>query len=209
MNDAIVVLIILAIILVPLGIAAAALGKNVGEGMEYRMRVKANQQAMDTAQRRYNRAEAHAAWMTVLPVFAWGLSISAVFLIIALALAGARTAWGVGAAKVHKAHLQARVIELNAATRQFPLLTSVDQAGTWWVHNPNTGETLRLASEKGPNQQMIAAAGLTQVSGAIAQEAAKASDPGGVAAVNPPMVIDAGAGVLPLKRADENRSRSL
>jgi hypothetical protein len=99
MNEAIVILIILAIILVPLGCGINAIGKNVGEGMEYRMRVKANQQAMDSAQRRYNRAEAHAAWMRVLPVFAWGLSISAAFLIIALALAGARTAWGVGAAK--------------------------------------------------------------------------------------------------------------
>jgi hypothetical protein len=191
MENAIIILVILAIILVPLGIAAASIGKRVGEGMEYRMRVKANQRAMDTAQRRYNRAEAHAAWMQVLPVFAWGLSISAVLLIIAIALAGARTAWGIGAAKVHKAHMQARLIELDKSTRQYPLLTSVDQDGTWWVHNPNTSETLRLVSERTANTQMIAAAGLVQASGAIAQEAAKAADSGGVAAVNPPIVIDA------------------
>jgi hypothetical protein len=174
MENAIIILVILAIILVPLGIAINSIGKRVGEGMEYRMRVKANQRAMDTAQRRYNRAEAHAAWMQVLPVFAWGLSISAVLLIIAIALAGARTAWGIGAAKVHKAHMQARLIELDVKTRQYPLLT-----------------TLRLVSERTANTQMIAAAGLVQASGAIAQEAAKAADSGGVAAVNPPIVIDA------------------
>jgi len=192
MDKAIVLLVVLAIILVPLGCGINSIGKRVGEGMEYRMRVKANQQAMDAAQRRYNRAEAHAAWMTVLPVFAWGLSIAMTFLILAFAFAGARTAVGVGAAMVHKAHLQARLIELDKATRQYPLLTSVDQDGQWFVYNPNTGETLRLMAEKPANPQQIAAAGLVQASGAIAQEAAKASDPGGVAAVNPPMVIDAG-----------------
>jgi hypothetical protein len=190
-EKAIVLLVVLAIILVPLGCGINSIGKSVGEGMEYRMRVKANQQAMDRAQRRYNRAETHAAWMTVLPVFAWSLSISMAFLIIAFAVVGARTAWGVGAAVVHKAHLQARLIELDKATRQFPLLTSVDQDGRWFVYNPNTGEAVRLLVERRPTAQQIAAAGLTQVSGAIAQEAAKASDPGGVAAVNPPVVIDA------------------
>jgi hypothetical protein len=87
--------------------------------------------------------------------------------------------------------MQARLIELDVKTRQYPLLTSVDQDGTWWVHNPNTSETLRLVSERTANTQMIAAAGLVQASGAIAQEAAKAADSGGVAAVNPPIVIDA------------------
>ncbi len=125
--------------------------------------------------------------------FIWWSSLAAIVGVVALILSFvgslSYTAAGCAQAIVKRAELGAALVALDGSTRQFPLLTTYAGKGRFAVHNPNTGAVYILDTRQEPDARMVAAAGLTQVSGAIAQEAAKSNEPSGVAMVNPPMVI--------------------
>jgi hypothetical protein len=56
------------------------------------------------------------------------------------------------------------------------------------LHNPNTGSVIMLDVSNAAGRQLITTAGLTQLAGVIAQEAAKSQDPAGVSVIRPPVV---------------------
>lgn len=85
--------------------------------------------------------------------------------------------------------LRAHLIYQDPETMSYPLLHHSSN-GVTTVHHPGVGSTSNLEKETGPNELMVATLGVTQASGLIANAAAKAKDPHGVAAVNVPAVVD-------------------
>jgi hypothetical protein len=185
MEKVVVILVVLAIILVPLGIAA----NHIGQGIEYATWSRAHQRALDQAQAREYRAQRNDVVLAALPVMVWALAFGLACLGAGLAISASYTAMGVGAATVRRARLRASLIPLDPRTRQYPLLT-YEVNGVPRVYNPNTGTLVKMDSERNPVPQMITASGAVQLAGAVAYEAAQARDAAGVAMVNPPLVVE-------------------
>lgn len=193
----------LLLLLIPL-ILLTGCRQPVKSARAYAIQSAADQAALDReSQRRYSKAigeiqlaERQAtsnAKIAARENFIWWSSLAGVVAVVVLILSFAGslsyTAVGYAQAVVKQAELNATLVALDKGTRQFPLLTTYVGKGRFAVHNPNTGACYILDTRQEPDARMIAAAGLTQVSGVIAQEAAKSKEPSGVAMVNPPMVI--------------------
>lgn len=95
---------------------------------------------------------------------------------------------GLAEAAARRAMVRANLIYLDQKTRQFPMLLQYLGKGRYALANGNTDDVMMLDTRNAPDRQMIATSGLTQLAGAIAQEAAKSSDPAGIAVMQPTMV---------------------
>jgi hypothetical protein len=181
----------------------------VSEAKAEAIRKRASQDAADQEQARDHREDAHqtsevenealaGAWVFAKQcIILWGAANT--MLIITAAAVGLGFALvGTGQATAIRAKTRARLIPLNAKTRQFPLIP-FEAGGKVRIYNPNTDSVTAVGAIQAPNSQMITASGAVQLAGAIAQEAAQAAkfaartDPGGaaggVAGVHPPLVL--------------------
>ena len=95
---------------------------------------------------------------------------------------------GLAKATARAAMVKANLIYLDPKTRQFPMLLQYIGKGRYSLANGNVDGVMMLDTRNAPDRQMITASGLTQLSGAVAQEAAKSSDPAGIAVMRPPVV---------------------
>lgn len=95
---------------------------------------------------------------------------------------------GLAEAAARRAMVKANLIYLDPKTRQFPMLLQYLGKGRYALANGNTDDVMLLDTRSAPDRQMIATSGLTQLAGAIAQEAAKSSDPAAIAVMQPTMV---------------------
>jgi len=118
---------------------------------------------------------------------------------LVLAYSFSRGAIGVANATARMAEVRANLIQLNANTRQFPLVVQHVHGSRYALHNPNTGSVLLLDENREADRQLIATSGATQIAGVIAQEARQSSDPAGMAIMQPP-VIDVQDGSLMVGR---------
>ena len=195
------------ITLIILSITLIGCRQPVKEARGYAIRERARQAAADQeARRAYSEAsgeirlrESEATSddrIAARERFIWWSSLVAVVsvtvLTLVLVFGTSYTVIGASRAIVTQFQLKAQVnlIALDRNTRQFPLIATYAGKGIIHLHNPNTGGVYALDTRQPPDAQMIAAAGLTQCSGAIAQEAAKSRDPSGVAMVAPPVIIE-------------------
>jgi hypothetical protein len=195
------------IALVILSIILIGCRQPVKEARGYAIRQRAQQAAADQeARRAYSEAsgeirlrESEATSddrIAARERFIWWSSLAAVFSVAILTLAlvsgTSYTVIGASRAMVTQFRLKAQtnLIGLDKNTRQFPLIAAYAGKGIIHLHNPNTGGVYAIDTRQPPDAQMIAAAGLTQCSGVIAQEATKSRDPSGVAMVAPPVVVE-------------------
>ena len=169
----------------------------------FAVEIQAQQDAADQEQARLHEQEWHELEMAkerslaeqkykaMNSVIKWAgvfgsitLSIS----ILALGIGFGIGAIGTGRAVARGAMVRSNLIRLDPVTRQFPLI--IHQVGRYIVSltNMNDGSTLLLDRRNEADRQKISAMGLTQVAGVIASEASKSTDPGGVAAVCPPVI---------------------
>jgi len=171
------ILIVLAIVLIPLGCAA----DQVGAGIREQTVILAHEEAADRVQARQFSQRANEQILAALPVVIWTMAVVLAVIGAGLGSAAIYAAIGVAVAAVAGARLRARTIALAEQTRQFPLVTYGGRR--YMIYNPNTGEVVALDDERQPVPQLAAAAGATQLAGAIAREARQAGDPGGVARI--------------------------
>jgi len=139
-----------------------------------------------TEQRRREATEANriaalnAMWTSVKITGSIAIGI----LLLALSVSVSRASWGVAEATAMGAMLKSNLIPLDRVTRQFPLLRHVH--GTRFaLSNPNTGSVVMLDAARNEDRQLIAAMGVTQLAGVVAQEARQSSDPAGLAMMQP------------------------
>jgi len=182
------------------------------EAEAFSIREQADQDALNQEQNRAQAQELHKLQMQDLQVQQghkeatareWrtalnnAIHIGSWFAIAALCYAFFMTArayslsvTGLAEAIVQAAELKANLISLDPTTRQFPLVIRQLGDHIFVAFNPNTDSVRLLDANHSPDRQMISAMGVTQYVGALAREARQASDPTGVAIINPP-VIDA------------------
>jgi hypothetical protein len=180
------------------------------EAAAYAARVAADQQAADSEQARQQSADLHAAEMqriqteqeksdalaaqwekTVNGIYLWGgrfLVVAICVCLLALAAGISYTSIGTSQAIVRAANVRANLVQLNPATRQFPLLIQHVHGNRYALINPNTDSVRMLDLDNAPDRQMIAAAGVTQLAGVLASEAARSSDPAGMAMISPQII---------------------
>lgn len=176
----------------------------------YKIRLEADQSVLTEEQNRQHAQELHDLQMQQLTMDqedrkAWqgqwqlagsrAIWLGSITIILALCFSvlvitrvTTKTIRGVGAALVRKADVSANLVKLDRATRQFPLLVQHVHGTRFAVHNPNTGSVIMLDMASAADRQLISTAGLTQLAGVIAQEAARSQDPAGVSVIRPPVV---------------------
>jgi hypothetical protein len=128
-------------------------------------------------------AGSRAIWLGSITII-----LAVCFSIIVITRITTKTIQGVGAALVRRADVSANLIKLDRVTRQFPLFVQHVHGDKYALHNPNTGSVIMLDVANEADRQLITTAGLTQLAGVIAQEAAKSQDPAGVSVMRPPVV---------------------
>jgi hypothetical protein len=133
----------------------------------------------EVAERRAISEDKVAATRTLI----WAGTIGATILILGLAAGGAWFFFGTGRATVRLMEQRARLIALDVATRQFPLL-SHEHGGVLRIFNANTGQLVRIDQVLPPVPQLAAGAMFTQVAGAITQETRA-----NCTAINPPIIM--------------------
>jgi len=142
------------------------------------------QQQIEIAHRRAIAAQ----WDIAVNRIVWAFGYIAIAVIVAVAFSISRASLGIGNAMVRAAEVRANLIQLNPVTRQFPLFVQHIHGAKYIMHNPNTGSVILLDERNEADRQMIAAAGVTQVTGVLAQEARASNDPAGVSMIRPPVI---------------------
>jgi hypothetical protein len=142
-----------------------------------------DQENREAWQGQWQIAGSRAIWLGSLTII-----LAICFSIIVITRVTTKTIQGVGAALVRRADVSANLIKLDRVTRQFPLLVQHVHGSKFAIHNANTGSVTMLDTANAADRQLITTAGLTQLAGVIAQEAAKSQDPAGVSVIRPPVV---------------------
>lgn len=76
---------------------------------------------------------------------------------------------GLARAEVKRRRFMATLIPLDPVTRQYPLLPYEGPAGVLRIHNPNTGQVLRLDQGSEANLNMVDNAAKVQAAGLLVQ----------------------------------------
>lgn len=184
------------------------------EAQAYEIRKQAEQSALNVEQARKQDAEMHAVALQEAKIEAehkaataaeWrnGLNrfirVTFFFVIVELCVFlfyGTRSmivsfdiaSKGLAKAMARKALVSANLIYLDPKTRQFPMLLQYLGKGRYSLVNGNADDVMMLDTRSAPDRQMIATSGLTQLAGAIAQEARQSDDPAGIAVMQPAIV---------------------
>lgn len=184
------------------------------EAQAFEIRTQAEQDALNAAQTRRQDAEIHAIAVEEAKIEAghkaataaeWRngvnrfIRVTFFFVIVELCVFlfyGTRTmivsfdiaSKGLAKAAARKALVSANLIYLDPKTRQFPMLLQYIGKGKYSLVNGNADDVMMLDTRNAPDRQMIATSGLTQLAGAIAQEARQSSDPAGISVMQPVIV---------------------
>lgn len=184
------------------------------EAQALEIRSRAEQEALNQEQARQQSAELHVValeeaqleagheaataqeWRnglnrSIRVMFFFGIIYAAVFMfygtrsmIVSFDIASR----GLAKAAARSAMVRANLVYLDPKTRQFPILLQYLGKGRYSLANANADDVMMLDTRIEPDRQMIATSGLTQLAGAVAQEAVKSSDPAGIAVMQLPMV---------------------
>jgi len=196
---------LLLLLLVGLGMAIGAKGNPWAEieAAGYARQVAADTRAANAAQQRDQNAEtfalAHAEQQATSPervaariqVIYWGTAALIGVMVCwagAMAYGGSVYVIGRSRASVQAADLRSRLIPLDPVTRQYPLLID-NPHRVRYIADLNSGLVVRLDKPQSPHQLLAAGANYVRAAGVIAREAATSQDAAGVAAVNPPLII--------------------
>lgn len=173
------------------------------EAQAFQIREQAEQDALNQAQNRVHAEQLHqvelqrqqaiaqeniAAWQRSIKYISVFGVISVCAMLLALTVSFSYGSFRFTMAKARAADVRANLILLDPVTRQFPLFIQHVHGAKYALHNPNTGSVIMLDVSNPADRQLIAAAGATQIAGAIAQEAAKSDDPAGVSIIRPPII---------------------
>lgn len=180
------------------------------EAKAFEVKTLAEQEALNQAQQRaYNEdlqairiqeakieemhKEATAAeWRAGLnKAIHWGFNFFTIGLcafVLAFAYSASRASIGLADVTVRAASVRANLIHMDEATRSYPLLMQYLGKGRYSLAQPGINSVLMLDTRNDPDRQLIATSGLSQLAGTIAQEAARSSDPSGIAVMQPPIV---------------------
>jgi hypothetical protein len=176
----------------------------------YATRSQADQEAADAEQARLIQQQLHDQQMQQLELqqeirvknkqnsifaramFIWTVAIFGCLALATVLIYSARSyaiaSVGVAKATAQAAMVRANCIQLDPVTRQYPLFLQHVHGSKYVLINANVNSVLMLDLAHEPDRQMISTAGLTQVAGVLAAEAAKSQDPAGMAMINPPIV---------------------
>jgi len=203
-------LILLAILVVLVSASCTADPRKSAQA--YAIETEADQAAADAEQAREQDAELHqaemerlaieqqnreawqASWQAAvklsIDVGKWFAALAISMALVSLGVSASITSLGLSRVTVRAAEVRANLIPLDRNTRQFPVFIQHVHGTRYALINPNTDSVRMLDTSHEADRQMIAAMGATQLAGVIAPEAARSSDPAGVAMVKP-VVIDA------------------
>lgn len=175
------------------------------EADAFATRTQAEQDALDREQARAHDEELHniniqnikaaqAQWQTsmqkIVKAFQFAAPIATVAVTFAAGIALSIALIGSGKAAARFVEVRANLIQLNPATRQYPLLLQRVGKGLYSLTNPNTNSTLILNMRNETDRDMIRAMANVQYAGALAREARFSHRPGEISIIQPPHQID-------------------
>lgn len=97
---------------------------------------------------------------------------------------------GGGLAAARRNMLKPNQIRLDPVTRQYPLLITRIEEGKYSLSNPNTNSVTMLYDRNPADRMMIAAMSATQHAGALAYQARLSHQPGEIAQIQAPQILE-------------------
>jgi hypothetical protein len=118
----------------------------------------------------------------------WFATASICYSLFMTARAFSRASTGLANAAVQAAEVRSRLVYLDPETRQFPVILQRIGENIIAACNPNTNSVLLMDVRSEPNAMMIRGSSAVQYAGALASEARKSNDPGGVSIIQTPII---------------------
>jgi hypothetical protein len=147
----------------------------------------------DAEQRQMETAETAAQRMETRNLVSRYGGMALVVLVLGLTVATVavyawRVAPGLAGAAVRAAETHAGLIQLDARTRQYPLVLQRIEKGRFALINPNIGQVLHLDMSQAPDRQLIASAGQVQALGVLADAAVRAKSGDALTGMQPQLI---------------------